>query len=251
MASEPAPSSARRDSSRALPRLVAFSPGVLGVSRPAEGPADGPAGWSESGSIGDLLRRVGAASEAGLPGLVLREPSLPDGPFLALARACRGLVPWLALHDRPHLVGCVGADAVHLGFRSLPAKEARVVMPSQTLVGWSAHAHDREHAAAAADYVTFGPVYATPSKTGLVPTTGAAGLAAYSAASSRPVLALGGVTAGTVAACLAAGAHGVAAIGDLLGHADPAARTRAFLKALTECGASTMGDPSLGDVAPR
>jgi thiamine-phosphate pyrophosphorylase len=61
---------------------------------------------------------------------------------------------------------------------------------------------------AEADFVTFGPVYATPGKgTPVGPET-------LSAACSlgKPVLALGGVTWGNAAACMEAGAAGIAGI---------------------------------------
>lgn len=198
-------------SRRTPPRLVALTPG-----RGAE----------------PLSALVGAAVEGGLEGLVLREPSLADGAFLALARRLRPLVRWLALHDRPHLALAAGADAVHLGFRSLAPTEARRVVPGEVALGRSCHAEDDPAALGDVDYVTFGPVFATPSKAGLREPTGVAALRAFADAAPCPVLALGGLTAERAAACRAAGAFGVAAIGDLLGASDPAARARAFGSAL-------------------
>lgn len=206
------------------PRLLAFTPGATTAPAPAEHE--------------DLVRRIGAAVEGGLTGVVLREPLLPDGPYLALARRVRTLIDWLALHDRPHLVAEVGADAVHLGFRSLAPAEARALVGAQVGIGFSEHAGGRREARAGADYVTYGPVFETPSKVGLVAPVGVAGLREFCRVAEIPVFALGGVTAARGAECLAAGAHGLAALGALLGHPEPAAQARAFGAVLADAASS-------------
>ncbi len=87
----------------------------------------------------------------------------------------------------------------------------------------SAHGLDDVVAAAAAqaDYVTLSPIFATDSKPGYGPALGTAALRA-AAECDVPVLALGGVTADTAAACLAAGACGVAVMGEIMRADDPA-----------------------------
>ena len=70
------------------------------------------------------------------------------------------------------------------------------------------------HAAAAsgANYIFFGPVFATPSKSIYGSPQGLARLAEVSRAVNIPVLAIGGVTLENAASCLQAGAAGLAAI---------------------------------------
>jgi thiamine-phosphate diphosphorylase len=66
--------------------------------------------------------------------------------------------------------------------------------------------------AADADYLGAGPVWETPSKEDADPPIGIDGLAAIARAVSVPVIAIGGVDASNAAACIRAGAAGVAVI---------------------------------------
>jgi thiamine-phosphate pyrophosphorylase len=212
------------------PRLLGLTPGV--TTSAAEGHA--------------LARRIGAAVDGGLTGLVLREPLLPDGPYLALARICRARVAWLALHDRPHLVAAARADAVHLGFRSLTPSEARGIVAAHVAIGFSGHVGDPPELLAAADYSTFGPIYPTDSKRGLRVATGLAPLAERCSVARHPVFALGGVTVARVGECRAHGAYGVAVIGALLGEPGEgtvvSGRARALAAALAPRESGTTGE---------
>ncbi len=199
-------------------RVLALSPGTL---VDAAGPA--------------FARAAGAAVEAGLDAIVLREPGLSDRAFLACARLVRerlGAAGWLCVHDRVHLAPAADADAVHLGWRSLPPAIARALLPARIAVGFSAHAHDDADARAGADYLTFGPVLETPSKAGRLAPTGFDGLARAVRDCALPVWALGGLRPEHVAPVLAAGASGVAVLGGIFGSSDPAAAVRRYLAAL-------------------
>lgn len=98
--------------------------------------------------------------------------------------------------------------------------------------------HSSADAAAAAvsgaDFVTFGPVYETPSKAAYGPPQGLDALSAVTAATPIPVFAIGGITPERVADCVAAGAHGVAVIGAVMGAPDVAASVREFESVLGE-----------------
>jgi len=100
---------------------------------------------------------------------------------------------------------------------------ARSRLGSAAIIGISAHGLDdvRTAVAAQADYVTLSPIFLTDSKPGYGPALGTAALRA-AAECDIPVLALGGVTAYTAAACLAAGARGVAVMGEIMRADDPA-----------------------------
>lgn len=92
-------------------------------------------------------------------------------------------------------------------------------------VGKSCHAVETAVAAerGGADYIFFGPVYATPSKAAFGPPQGLERLAEVCRAISIPVLAIGGITEANFIECLHAGAAGIAAIRLFQDAADPAA----------------------------
>jgi thiamine-phosphate pyrophosphorylase len=103
------------------------------------------------------------------------------------------------------------------------------------LIGASAHsaAEAASLIAAGADYVTISPIFLTDSKPGYGPALGLDGLAAVVAAAKGPVIALGGITAENAAACLKAGAAGVAVMGEVMRSVDPEATVRALVDAIT------------------
>ena len=80
-----------------------------------------------------------------------------------------------------------------------------------------------------ADFVLFGPVFATPSKAAYGSPQGLERLAEVASAVACPVIAVGGITAGRVAPCRAAGAAGVAAIRGLFDAPDVGAAVRRYL----------------------
>jgi thiamine-phosphate pyrophosphorylase len=82
------------------------------------------------------------------------------------------------------------------------------------------------------DFALLGPVFEPLSKAGSGATLGIAGLAERCRRASRPVVAVGGITADNAGACRAAGAAGVAVIGSVLHADDPAEAVRALLEAL-------------------
>jgi len=203
---------------RLPPRLIGLTPGFAEDARAAN----------------ELLGRLREYAGAGLTGCLVREPGLDDRDLSWLARELRSVFPvatggWLAVHDRVHVALTIGADAVHLGFRSLRPLEARRAIaaaqqstPVPLAIGLSTHAHDDPTEWVGADYLFHGPVFETPSKVGLVQPTGLEGLAL--AASRRPdpgapFYALGGVTARRLPRVLEAGADGVAVLGALFGPA--------------------------------
>jgi len=207
--------------SRALPRLIALSPGDLVPARAA--------------SLHGALAR---ACAAGLPGFLLREPRLSDREYLALAHGLRERHPalWFAVHDRAHLSRALAADAVHLSFRSLRVEELRAWLGPGPALGLSTHAGDDPHAWRGADYVFHGPLRATPDKPHAQAPVGMDGLARAARAAPCPLYALGGVRAEDAGELVARGAHGVAVLSRLLGAVDPAAATRAYLTQLAPEG---------------
>lgn len=193
-----------------LPVLLALSPGDL---REQDARA----------FLGQLERAVAGGLEA----LLLREPGLSDRAYLELGARARKLVRTLVVHDRGHLVPRLGADALQLGFRSLPPAAAGTGIP----LGFSAHAHDAPEARTGADFLLFGPVLATPSKEGLLDPLGFEGLARECARETRPIWAIGGLKPEHAGAVRAAGARGMAVRSGVLGASDPGLAARSYLDA--------------------
>jgi thiamine-phosphate pyrophosphorylase len=131
------------------------------------------------------------------------------------------------------LAAGVGAAGVHLQAATQVA-QARAGL-ADAIIGVSAHSVDDVAAAAVAgaDYVTLSPIYLTQSKPGYGPALGTEALRA-AATQGIPVLALAGVTAGTAGSCIAAGASGVAVMGEIMRAGDPARIVRDLIEACGE-----------------
>ncbi len=137
----------------------------------------------------------------------------------------------LSISTDVELAAAIGATGIHLQVANevAPARERL----ADAVIGVSAHsvADVVAAAAAGADYVTLSPIFLTESKPGYGPALGIEALRA-AAGHGIPVLALAGVTAATAAACLAAGASGVAVMGEVMRAADPAHVVRALVEAV-------------------
>ncbi len=106
-------------------------------------------------------------------------------------------------------------SGLHVGQDDLPCAEARAVM-GDGLLGFSTH-HPEQLLAAPpeADYLALGPVFATGSKANPDPVVGLAHLREWRPLSTRPLVAIGGITLDNARQVLDAGADSVAIIGDL------------------------------------
>jgi thiamine-phosphate pyrophosphorylase len=130
----------------------------------------------------------------------------------ASALAAASPVP-VVVSSRCDIALAVGAAGVNLPENDISIGAARALMGDR-LVGRSVHSLESAlHAEnEGADYVIFGPVWASASHRGSAP-AGIAALAQVARALRIPVIAIGGVTEGRIAECRAAGAAGYAAIG--------------------------------------
>ena len=177
-------------------------------------------------------RRLAAQAGHSLPALVstlsgldvavvLREKELPWEERAALGRevaaAARDAGVPLLVASSVDLALELGAAGVHLAAADAPA--------SGGLVGRSCHgASELAHAAAeGADYATLSPIFPTPTKPGYGPALGLDALARLVRGAQLPVYALGGIGRGRAAACVDAGAHGVALCGAVMHAREPTA----------------------------
>jgi thiamine-phosphate pyrophosphorylase len=186
----------------------------------------------------EVVRAALAGAPPGTVAVQLREKDLQGGSagaLTALARELRAVTAAagaaLYVNDRIDVALAVGADGVHLGGRSLSPADVARVAPG---LGVAVSAHGRADVVAAAGspnvrFAVFGPVFETPSKRGFGPPLGLEALRAATDA-GLPLLAIGGVSPPRAAACLAAGAQGVAAIRAVMGAPDPGQAICEFLR---------------------
>lgn len=173
---------------------------------------------------------VAAAAAGGARWVVLRERDLPRPERLALAEQLRAVLAPAGIGLIVGGTDLLGGDAIHL-----PA--AAPTVPAG-LVGRSCHCSAELSRLTIEDYVTLSPVFRTASKPGYGPPLGLAGLGALRQRADRPVLALGGIETPTqVAACLAAGAAGVAVMGAVMRAADPQSLVAELNQAVNEAEA--------------
>ncbi len=130
-------------------------------------------------------------------------------------RICDDAGAALVINDRVDLALAVGADGVHLGQTDLPLAAARKLAGSRLWIGVSTHDAAQVAAACAggADYLGFGPVFATPTKLDPDPVQGLEGLQrAVVLAGVIPVVAIGGITPDAAANIYQTGAAAICAI---------------------------------------
>jgi thiamine-phosphate pyrophosphorylase len=187
-----------------------------------------------------LEELLAAALAGGVDMVQLRDKALADEELLAAAkvfrRACdeHGALFWL--NDRPDLAARCGADGVHVGQDDMPVEEARRVGGGDLLVGLSTHAPAQLDAAlaSAADELSVGPVWQTPTKEGRP----AAGLdyVRYASlrAGERPWFAIGGIDLGNVDQVVAAGASRIVVVRAIRDAEDPRAAAQALRAALPD-----------------
>jgi len=199
--------------------------------------------------IEGLLTRIELAAAAGLDWIQLREKDLSGKQSAALAREAVNRVSKQAGHsdaaariiinDRLDVALAEQAGGVHLGENSLPAEEAKRLLlaapAAQALardfiLGVSCHSLEAAKSAASsgADYIFFGPVFATPSKSAYGLPQGLDRLSEVCRSVNIPVLAIGGITLANVSSCFSAGASGIAAIRLFQDSADPASVVNAI-----------------------
>ena len=166
-----------------------------------------------------ILEQVSAAVAAGIELIQVREKRLRARVLFELteqsAALTRGSATRLLVNDRADVAASVGADGVHLTTQSIDTATVRRTFGDDFLIGVSTHSLVEAEVAkeGGADFVVFGPVFATRSKEAYGRPTGlgelervAKDLAPY------PVMALGGIDVTNARDCLRAGASGIAGI---------------------------------------
>jgi thiamine-phosphate pyrophosphorylase len=185
-----------------------------------------------------LVEKIAAVSAAGIDWVQIREKDLPGRQLAILTReaVARRSGARIIVNDRLDVAVAENAGGVHLGEASLPvadvakwanrtesgvvvgdhsaASQFLIAASGDFLIGASCHSLESAKTAASdgADYIFFGPVFATPSKAKFGEPQGVKKLAEVCSAVSVPVIAIGGITLENAGECVRAGATGIAAI---------------------------------------
>jgi thiamine-phosphate pyrophosphorylase len=122
---------------------------------------------------------------------------------------------------------------VHLGQDDLPVTAARALLGRAAVIGLTTGTLELVRAAEALrgviDYIGAGPFRPTPTKDSGRKPLGVAGYPALTAATSLPIVAIGGVTPGDVPALAGTGVAGVALVRAVMDAPDPGAVVREVL----------------------
>ena len=175
----------------------------------------------------DLVEIVEESLQGGAGIIQLREKEISTRHFLELARELKTVVDryedrLLIINDRLDIALAAGAHGVHLGQDDMPLPVAREVLGTEAIIGVSVSTVEEARAAeaAGADYLGASAVFGTPTKEDAAP-IGLEGVRRITAAVDVPVVAIGGIHRDNAGEVIAAGAHGVAVVSEVMTAAEP------------------------------
>ena len=175
--------------------------------------------------------------EGGIDILQLRGKNTDKSVIAGLAEEIHALtkplgVP-LILNDHPDLLRDVPAEGAHVGQDDLSVAEARAAAGRPVIIGKSTHSLAQACAAAeeGADYIGFGPLFATPTKPGR-PAIGLGDVAAVHDSVSIPIFCIGGIKMENLSEVVAAGARRVVVVSGWLQADDIAGAVRSARETL-------------------
>ena len=149
----------------------------------------------------------------------------------------------LIINDHPEIARDLRAEGVHLGQDDVSILLAREIVGRECWIGKSTHSVEQAIAAEAegADYIGFGPLFATPTKPDYQP-IGMEDIRRVHELVRIPIFCIGGIKLANLPHVLAAGAQRVVIVSGLLQSADVAAATRAANELLAENQKSEIRD---------
>ena len=150
----------------------------------------------------------------------------------------QGGVP-LVINDHPAVARDLGTAGVHVGQDDLSVAETREIAGPNCVVGKSTHSIEQAIRAAeeGADYIGFGPLFATPTKPDYSP-IGMAPIREVHARVDLPIFCIGGIKLSNLPAVIAAGARRVVIVSGLLQAHDVAEYARAAKQLLVRAPAA-------------
>jgi thiamine-phosphate pyrophosphorylase len=185
-----------------------------------------------------FLASIEAALKGGVRAIQLREKNLPENELRSLAQDVLKLTQkynaLLIINHRAELADDIGADGVQLTESSTAVRKIRKQYPG-LLIGKSTHSLQSGMRAQhqGADFVTFSPVYDTPSKQQYGPPQGLEKLKQVCAGLDIPVLALGGIDLSRISTVREQGAFGVGLIRGIWNSPNIEHESSQYINALT------------------
>lgn len=139
----------------------------------------------------------------------------------------------VVVNDRPDIAAVLGTSGVHVGQEDLGVEQARSVVGAGCMVGVSTHNWEQftEAAHSSADYIAVGPVFETSTKRNHDPVVGLEFVRRARNATSKPLVAIGGITLETARPVWDAGADCVAVARDVICASKPGKRAAEYLAA--------------------
>jgi len=171
----------------------------------------------------DSAALLNAAEQLVLAGVTLMQYRNKTGSAHNILREARelkasvGTRAKLIMNDRADLCLVAGFDGVHVGQDDLSPDSARKIVGPDLWLGVSTHNPGQLTDAdrTSADYVAVGPVFSTSSKANPDPVIGIGGVRKARKLTSKPLVAIGGITRQNCRQVIEAGADSVAVIRDL------------------------------------
>jgi len=173
--------------------------------------------------------------ESGITILQLRAKGLGSGEFLLIARRLRAMTTekgvLFIVNDRVDIALVSRADGVHLGQTDIPVEDARKLLGSDRLIGISTHnlAQAKEADGSGADYVSFGPVFATATKVKAGPALGIAALKEARCLVNKKLVAIGGINEVRLPQILACDVDSIAVISNILKSKNPGEKAKEII----------------------
>ena len=169
----------------------------------------------------DSMRVAAEMLEGGVDLIQLRAKRCDAGEIIPISRSLYKLtqarrVP-LIINDHPQVVREIGAEGVHVGQDDLSIAAARELAGEGRIVGRSTHSIEQAMRAAdeGADYIGFGPLFATPTKPDYTP-IGTGDIREVHARVALPIFCIGGIKLHNLPEVVAAGARRVVIVSGLL-----------------------------------
>ena len=172
---------------------------------------------------------------AGVALIQLRDKKGPAAQVLAQARELSALLAprgvRFILNDRPDIAAIADCAGVHVGQDDLPVEDARRIVGPSRWVGVSTHNRDqlRQAVVTSADYIAIGPIFPTSTKENPDPVVGLNFIRLARQLTSKPLVAIGGITLERAGGVFQAGADSVAVIRDIAAAKNPGQRAREYL----------------------